>query len=157
MRNFTVIVMFISLSVIGAMIKIPAIVGSVALDSFPAFLAAILLHPVVGGIVAFAGHFLSSLLVGFPLGGFHLLIAAEMFALVYLFGILFRKSKWGALFTAILLNGLVLPLPFYAIMGGAFYVAIVPSLLIAAVVNVGVALLLAPRLAAFLTKRGLGS
>lgn len=153
MKRFTYVVMFISLSVVGVMMKVPAIVGSVAFDSFPAFLAAILLHPLYGGIVALLGHLLSSLLAGFPLGVFHYLIAFEMFALVCLFGKLYPHAKSISSILAILLNGFVLPLPFYFLMGKAFYFAVVPSLLVASVLNVLFAVLLAPRLKPMMEKR----
>lgn len=38
-RKMSLIALFIALSVIGAAIKIPAIIGSIALDVFPAILA----------------------------------------------------------------------------------------------------------------------
>ncbi|MFD1851598.1 hypothetical protein [Oceanobacillus bengalensis] len=37
-RKMSILALFITLSVIGAAIKVPAILGSVALDSFPALL-----------------------------------------------------------------------------------------------------------------------
>lgn len=43
MRRFTLLVMFISLSVIGSLIKIPFTIGSIALDSAPAVVAAVFL------------------------------------------------------------------------------------------------------------------
>nr|WP_259547755.1 ECF transporter S component [Heyndrickxia oleronia] len=65
-------------TVIGSLIKIPAIVGSVGLDAFPSLVIASLFSVGMGGIVAGVGHLLSALLTGFPLGPFHLLIAFEM-------------------------------------------------------------------------------
>ena len=59
-----------------------------ALDSFPALLAAVLLGPVAGGIVAGIGHIVSALIGGMPLGPFHFLIMVEMFIFVWLFGVI---------------------------------------------------------------------
>ena len=48
-RTISTLAVFIALSVVGAFIKIPSPIGSMALDSFPALLAAALLGPVAGG------------------------------------------------------------------------------------------------------------
>lgn len=50
-KKITLLALFIGLSVVGAMIKIPAVVTSVALDAFPALLAAVYFGPLAGGIV----------------------------------------------------------------------------------------------------------
>lgn len=68
MRRFTLLVMFISLSVIGSLIKIPFTIGSIALDSAPAVVAAVLLGPTAAAVVASVGHVVSALFGGFPLG-----------------------------------------------------------------------------------------
>src|SRR4051794_20093391 len=78
--------MLTALSVVGAMIKIPAIVGSVALDVFPALLASVLFGAGAGALVGAFGHLLSALIGGFPLGPLHFLIAGEMAVLVWVFG-----------------------------------------------------------------------
>lgn len=152
MKKYTYMVIFIALSAVGGMMKVPAIVGSVALDSFPALLASILLGPVQGGIVAFLGHLASSFIVGFPLGIFHLLIALEMFVIVYLFGYLYQLHKLVSFGFVLISNTLLAPLPFYFLMGKAFYFTIVPSLFIGTLINVAVAALLSSKLIYALTK-----
>lgn len=82
---------------------------------------------------------------GFPLGIFHILIAAEMFAIVTVFNILHKKGfsivKWLFL---VLTNGLISPMPFYFIISPQFYFASLPSLLIATIINVVVVILIMP-------------
>ena len=75
-RNLVLAALFLSMSIIGANIKI---LGSIAFDSFPAFFATLLLGPFIGGGIAIAGHMASALLAGFPLGlPIHFLIAFLM-------------------------------------------------------------------------------
>ena len=50
---------FISLSAIGGMVKIPLGIASIALDSMPALVAALFLAAPLAGFVAAAGHVLS--------------------------------------------------------------------------------------------------
>ncbi|MCA0991325.1 ECF transporter S component [Guptibacillus hwajinpoensis] len=157
-KRASLLAMFIALSVVGAILKMPSAVGSIALDAFPALIAAVLLGKRSGALIASFGHLLSALIVGFPLGPMHVFIAAEMSALVWLFGKLYeaKKSKWASATFAIG-NGLVAPLPFLFLLGTGFYVAVVPSLLIASVLNLALALILIPRLVPVFEKRGLAS
>jgi uncharacterized membrane protein len=146
-RMLSLLALFSALSAVGAAIKIPSTVGSVAFDVFPALLAAALLGSGAGAIVGAAGHLLSALMAGFPLGPMHVLIAIEMALLVFLFGVLYRKNKKitaGILF--VLLNTFAAPLPFIFLMNKAFYVALVPSLLIGSLVNTIIAIVAIPRL-----------
>jgi uncharacterized membrane protein len=146
-RILALTVACIGLSVIGAFIKIPAVIGSVALDSAPALVAAVLLGPFLGGAVGAAGHIVSAMLSGFPLGPAHLLIGIEMFFLVAGFGFLAQKKQKAMAFLFFFVgNAIVAPLPFIWMMGMPFYIGIVPSLLIAAAVNLIIAALVSPRL-----------
>jgi riboflavin transporter len=126
--------MFIALAMVGSFIKIPSLFGTVALDTAPAFLAALLLGPIVGGIVAFTGHLLTSLNVGLPLTlPIHLLIAAEMALICIVVGFIYKKGRLKlALFVGLLLNGVGAPaLPFFT--------AMVVPLLIGSAVNLIIA------------------
>jgi uncharacterized membrane protein len=139
--------MFIALSICGALLKFPSIIGSVALDSFPSLIAVAIFGGVSGGIVASIGHIVSALLAGLPLGPFHFLIAIEMFVLVYLFSIIYRsgnKILSGLFF--VICNGFLLPLPFLFLMGKGFYMAIIPSLAASSFLNVLIGFLLIPRI-----------
>jgi uncharacterized membrane protein len=143
--------MLTALSVVGAMIKIPAIVGSVALDVFPALLAAVLFGAGAGAVVAAFGHLLSALIGGFPLGPMHFLIAVEMAVLVWMFGRFYKNNKVLASVLFIIGNAFVAPLPFMFLMNVGFYLGIVPSLLIGSVINTVIVLAAIPRLSSLVT------
>ncbi|MBT2583023.1 ECF transporter S component [Planococcus sp. ISL-109] len=137
--------LFISLSAIGGMVKIPLGIASIALDAMPALVAALFLAAPLAGFIAAAGHLLSAMFGGMPLGPFHLLIAAEMFAIVWLFAKLHQGGKvwlkWGVF---IIGNGILAALPFYFLLSPAFFYASVPGLLLAASINAAVAALVSP-------------
>jgi uncharacterized membrane protein len=144
-KVLAMLVMFVSLSVIGSMIKIPTTLGSIALDSAPAVIAGALLGPLHGAIVAAIGHVSSAFFAGFPLGLFHLLIALEMGLLVYGFGLLFQKNwKKTAYLLFFIGNAFVAPLPFVFFMGTAFVVGILPFLVIGTAVNLVVSMIVIP-------------
>ncbi|MEH7491532.1 ECF transporter S component [Neobacillus niacini] len=146
-RMLSLLALFSALSAVGAAIKIPSTIGSVAFDVFPALLAAALLGSGAGAMVGALGHLLSALIAGFPLGPMHVLIAIEMALLVFIFGVLYKKNKKGtASILFILANAFAAPLPFIVIMNKAFYIALVPSLLIASIINTVIALVAIPRL-----------
>lgn len=152
-RTISTLAIFIALSVVGAFIKVPSPVGSVALDSFPALLAAIVLGPIAGGIVAGLGHIVSAIIGGMPLGPYHFFIMIEMFVFVWLFGFLFKKRlRVVAYIVFFVSNSFMMAIPFAFIMGLAFYIELVPSLTIATTLNVVMAMLLAPKLAPILKK-----
>ncbi len=157
-KRASLLAMFVALSVVGALIKIPSVIGSVALDAFPALVAAVLLGSRSGALIAGFGHLLSALIVGFPLGPMHLLIAAEMAVLVWLFGALYEKSKRKTAVGLFLVgNGVVAPLPFLFMLGTGFYMAIMPGLVVASAINLVLAMALIPRLATIFEKKGLAS
>ncbi|MFT8320216.1 MAG: ECF transporter S component [Bacillus sp. (in: firmicutes)] len=146
-KKISILALFIALSTVGAFIKIPGMVGSVALDSFPSLLAGVMLGGVSGGVVAGIGHLLSAFLAGFPLGSFHFIICVEMFLLVLFFSLLYRiGKKYMAYCFFIVANSIILPLPFLFLMSKAFYFMITPSLFLSAMINAAVAYLLLARL-----------
>ncbi|MFJ7994307.1 ECF transporter S component [Peribacillus frigoritolerans] len=152
-RKISAIAIFIALSAVGAMIKIPSPIGSIALDSFPALLAAVILGPVSGAIVAGLAHIISAFIGGMTLGPFHFLIMVEMAVLTWLFSILYiNGKKVGAFFLFFISNAFVLALPFAFLISPGFYTLLVPGLTVAAAVNVVLAVLLLPRLEPVLKK-----
>ncbi|MBT2614930.1 MULTISPECIES: ECF transporter S component [unclassified Bacillus (in: firmicutes)] len=152
-RKISAIAIFIALSAVGAMIKIPSPIGSIALDSFPALLAAVILGPVSGAIVAGLGHIISAFIGGMTLGPFHFLIMVEMAVLTWLFSILYIKGKKvGAFFLFFISNAFVLALPFAFLISPGFYTLLVPGLTVATAVNIVLAVLLLPRLEPVLKK-----
>jgi uncharacterized membrane protein len=153
-KKLCLIALMIALSAVGASIKIPAVVDSVALDALPALLAAVLFGVRAGAVTGALGHLLSALIGGFPLGPMHILIALEMAVLVWIFGILYEKGKKiisGIVF--ITGNAFVAPIPFIFLMNKGFYAVIVPSLLIGSVINTVLAFILIPRLSSLTQHR----
>lgn len=144
-RKISLLALFIGLTVVGASIKVPAMVSSVALDSFPALLASVFFGGGAGAIVAGVGHMMSALLGGMPMGPFHLIVAIEMAILVFVFAVLWRKRIISSL-VFVIGNTFIAPLPFIFFFDVAFYMALLPSLFIGSLINTAVALLLIPRL-----------
>lgn len=134
-----------AMCVIGSFIKIPGFITTAALDSAAAFISAAFLPPLYSGFVGLIGHLATALTSGFPLGPFHLLVAVEMFIIVYVFNILHKRGdnvlKWMFLIIA---NGVLSALPFAFILSPAFYISSLPSLIIATVINAIVAMILIP-------------
>ncbi|MFJ7737342.1 ECF transporter S component [Lysinibacillus sp. NPDC097287] len=134
--NLTLTAMVAAICAIGAVIKVPSPVSSAALDSAPAFLSVAFLSPTLAGVAGMIGHFITALTSGFPLGPLHLIIAAEMFVVVWIFGIMHKKGlkfwKWPV---ALVLNGIIAPLPFYFIISPAFFWGALPGLFMATLIN----------------------
>lgn len=145
-RNISLLALFIALSVVGGFIKIPAIVGSVALDFFPALMAAIYLGRRSGMIVAGLGHLASAFIGGMPLGPLHIIVALAMAFIVLGFQSIYKKGHWiiAGIFV-VMANALVAPLPLLFFFSAEFYIALLPSLLVGSFVNTLIALILAPR------------
>lgn len=140
LRIITFTAMISALCAVGAMIKIPVGISSAALDSAPALLGAIFLPAPAAGIAAAIGHIVSAGIGGFPLGPFHILIAFEMFLVVWGFAKLHQKNhpilKWVY---AIITNGILSPLPFYWLISPEMFYSVTPEILIATLVNVIIA------------------
>src|SRR5699024_4037691 len=140
----------VALSIIGAMIKIPAVVGSVALDAFPALVVVVLRGTKSGMFVAAMGHLMSSLFVGMPLGPMHVFVAMEMAVIVWICGALYQSGKkWVACMVFIILNGIIAPLPFALLLSLPFYLSLVPSVLIGSALNGILALIFIQRFEPF--------
>lgn len=139
-KKLTLTAMFAALCAIGGLLKIPLGIGSTALDSAPAIVAVAFLSPMYAGVAALIGHVASALYAGFPLGPFHLLIALEMLAIIYVFARLHQANyhigKWVFFIVA---NGVLAPLPFYFLLSPAFFIGAVPGILIATIFNAAIA------------------
>jgi riboflavin transporter len=109
--RIALLALFIALAAVGANVKI---MGSIAFDSLPAFLAAMLIGGKEGAIAGAAGHLFSALLAGFPYTlPMHLAIAAEMAAICWLLGWMVQNKNvriWVAAIPAFVLNAFVSPL-----------------------------------------------
>ncbi|HJV46170.1 MAG TPA: ECF transporter S component [Bacillota bacterium] len=138
-RTIALVGMFIALTVIGGLIKLPSPTGTVALDSTSAFVSALLLGPTAGALVGALGHLVSSMFVGFPLTlPIHLLIAFEMAIICAFTGLISRKlSLTITLFIALLLNGVAAPALFILVpgFGIGFFIAMVIPLIVGSGIN----------------------
>ncbi|HEX3015589.1 MAG TPA: ECF transporter S component [Desulfobacteria bacterium] len=141
-RRLTYLAVFIALSTVGANLKIPSITGTPAFDSFPAFLAALLLGPGDAAIIGALGHMLTALTAGFPLTiPIHLVIAVGMAGIVALFSVVSRRSLWLGIIVGLILNGIIFPALFIPIptFGKPFFLAMIIPLLIASAFNIALA------------------
>ncbi|MEO5745070.1 MAG: ECF transporter S component [Terracoccus sp.] len=138
-RKLAIMAVFIALSAVGSLVKIPSPLGTVGLDSAPGFFAALAFGGWVGFIVIAIGHLLGSAIVGFPLTlPVHLAIAFGMGLCALAFRWLGKRGLVGlaiAVAVTALLNSFGLGLIVLPIGGWGMYLASVPSLLIGAVVN----------------------
>lgn len=145
LKKMTMTALFAALCAVGGYIKIPSGIGSLALDTVPALLAATVLPPAFAGTAALLGHTASALYAGFPLGPFHVLIAFEMLAIVYVFAKLHNGNhpigKWVFFVSA---NGILAPLPFYFLISPAFFWGALPVIILATVVNGLIAAIIMP-------------
>jgi uncharacterized membrane protein len=132
---------FIAMSAVGAMIKVPSPTGTVALDAAFAFFSAIAFGWREGAIVAALGHMLTALTTGFPLGfPMHLFIAVQMSAWVSVFAVLSKKIHlWFGAIIAVILNGPVSSILVIPIGGIGLAAALILPLTIGAAINVFIA------------------
>lgn len=144
-RTLTLTALFIALSAVGGMVKIPLGPASIAMDAMPALVAAFILSPALAAAVGGLGHLLSALSGGFPLGPLHAVIGIEMAVIIFIFALMHQKGakflNWPVF---IIGNGIIAAIPFYFILSPSFFYAAVPGLLLAATINAGVAALVMP-------------
>lgn len=144
-RRIAYISLLVALSAVGSYLKIPSLTGTPALDSFPGFLAALLLGPADGAWVAFLGHLFTALTVGFPLTvPLHLLVACGMAAVASIFAFISVYSLPLSAGVAVALNSVLLPALFLPLpgFGRAFFLAMFVPLLVASGLNVGIAVVI---------------
>lgn len=135
--------MLIALSFVGAFIKIPGPLQSIALDSMPAYVGGLLIGGPEGAIIGFIGHMITSLNSGFPLTlPVHLIIAAIMAVTILVFS--FVRNKTNIIFATIvgtIINGAGAPLVLMLLpnFNFKFFIGITPVLMIASFVNIAMA------------------
>jgi uncharacterized membrane protein len=125
------------------------IYGSIAFDALPAFLTAVMIGPVLGGIVGFIAHLLVAMFTGFPFSlPLHLLIAVLMFVSCYIYGKVRQShNRYLAMALGIIMNGpvsLALISIFAKILGMPFsgmimFSTLILPLLVGSMVNIVVA------------------
>jgi uncharacterized membrane protein len=140
----------IALCVVGALIRIPSPVGTVALDAAPAFLAAFAFTLPEAMLVAVLGHLVSAATAGFPLSlPVHAIVAVSMAVAVAGAGWAARRvGVWAGVVVGILLNGVGAPLVLVPLLGWGFFVGMLAPLLVGASANVILAALVAKALKA---------
>ncbi|UED78519.1 ECF transporter S component [Lysinibacillus sp. CD3-6] len=156
LMSITLTAMVAAICAVGAVIKIPSIVSSAALDSAPAFLSVVFLSPALAGTAGFIGHIITAMTSGFPYGPLHIIIAAEMFLVVWIFGVMHKRGmhfwKWPV---ALFLNGVIAPIPFYFIISPAFFWGSLASIFMATVINLVIVAVVMPILSkVFVRKEG---
>ncbi len=140
-KSIVLLGLFIALSFIGSNIKI---LSSIAFDSMPAYLTAILIGPISAAIVAVLGHLLTAMTSGFPLSlPVHLIISLSMaitMVATYLAFKLLRKNNFyiAALISILvgtIFNGPISCLVLLPMLGKMVY-ALIPTLTVVSAVNV---------------------
>jgi uncharacterized membrane protein len=140
-KRLAIIAVFIALSAVGSMIKIPSPVGTIGMDSAPGFFSALAFGSIEGALVIGIGHLLTSAVVGFPLTiPMHLFIAV----LMAMWAIAFRfvNEKFGlipAVIVATFLNGVLSSLTMMPIGGIGAVLGVMPFLVIGSAINIIVA------------------
>jgi uncharacterized membrane protein len=139
-RRITRIALLIALSAVGALIKVPSPTGTVALDSTPGYLGALMFGSKEGAIIAALGHLFSAATAGFPLSvPLHAFVAVQMALWAAAFGYIKRKVNMTvAAGVAAFLNGVVgaamlIPIPG---LGAAFFTVMVVPLFVASAINI---------------------
>lgn len=136
-KRVGLIAVFVALSAVGAMIKIPGPLASVALDSAPGFFSALAFGSWEGMAVIALGHLLTAGLAGFYLTvPVHLAIAGEM--AVAAFAVRWTQRKLGlipAVIVGVLLNGVAAPFILWPMGGMAAVLGAMPVLVIGSGVN----------------------
>lgn len=131
-----------ALSVVGSYLKFPSPVGSIALDSLPGYLGALVFGGEAGALILALGHLLSALNSGFVLGPLHLLIALMMGGCGYIFIYLKKKNIYLAVLLTTLINGIASAAVLIPFLGRAFFYGTAPLLSLAAFVNILLAVII---------------
>lgn len=145
-RTVAIMAVFIALSAVGALIRIPSPTGTVACDAAAGFFVALAFGAWPGFIVIALGHLLTAGLAGFPYTlPLHLGIAVAMGVCALLLRWIGRRGGlvWliiGSVVTVVA-NALLAPLVLLPSAGTGAYIALIPSLLVGAVINVAIAVI----------------
>ena len=137
-KRLAIMAIFIALSAVGALIKIPSPVGTIGMDSAPGFFSALAFGGLTGAVVIAFGHLLTAAVMGFPMSiPVHLYIALQM----ALWAGIYRwvQQKIGlipAVIVAIILNGVVSAFAMLPMMGMGGVLGLLPFLVVGAALNV---------------------
>lgn len=134
-KRITLMAIFIALSFVGSLIKIPSPLGDIGFDSAAGFTAVLYIGYVSGATVTMLGYLLISMGAGFPLGILTVAVAIEMFFIAIAYRYFYRINKFLGITVGVILNGIVAPLVVLPVGGLGLYVAILPSLTAASVLD----------------------
>jgi len=140
-KRISIIAIFVALSAVGGLIKIPSPFGTIGLDSAPGYFIVLAFGGIEGAVVISMGHLLSSAVVGFPLSiPVHIFIAVQM----ALWALAFRwvNNKFGliaASTVAIFLNGVVGSFTMLLMGGLGAVLGVMPFLVVGSALNVIIA------------------
>jgi len=134
---------FTALAVVGSYIPIPGPIPSLAFDSLAGFFVALYFGVIEGAFVCGMGHIATAAIHGFPYGWLHAPIALAMALAGVSIALAVKMNKrWGfipGIVAAVIINTVVV-FPLAPWLGGVeVAVALVPSLVFAASVNVAIA------------------
>ncbi len=137
-KRISIIAIFVALSAVGSMIKIPSPIGTIGLDSAPGYFSAIAFGGVEGAIVIGIGHMLSAAVVGFPLSiPIDIFIAIQMAIWAIIYRYIFKK--YGAVFgivVAVILNGVISSFTLILVGGMGMVFSLMPFLIVASAINI---------------------
>lgn len=140
-KRIAIIAVFIALSAVGALIKIPSPVGTIGLDSAPGYFVALAFGGIDGAFVIALGHMLTAAVAGFPLTlPVHIFIAVQMAAWALVFRFVQRKfNVIAAIVVATILNGVLSAFTMVITGGMAAAIGVIPFLVIGSLINVVIA------------------
>ena len=135
--------LFSALCVVGSLLPFPSPIGTIAFDSFPGYLAALYFGPLDGAVVCAIGHLATSVVHGFPLGPWHILIALGMAIVGAVVGVVNAAipRKWGfapAATAGVVVNTALFPLA-VPVLGWEGSLALIPFLAVASALNAALA------------------
>ncbi|KUO73590.1 MAG: alpha-ribazole transporter [Clostridia bacterium BRH_c25] len=137
-KRVSIIAVFIALSAVGSMIKIPSPIGTIGLDSAPGYFCALAFGPVEGAAVIAIGHMLSSAVVGFPLSiPIDIFVAVQMAVWAIIFRLINnRYNVVLAIIAATILNGIVSAFTLVLVGGMGMVIGVMPFLTVASAINI---------------------
>lgn len=145
LKKLVACAMLIALCFVGANVKV---LGTIAFDSLPAFLGALILGPWYGALLGAGGHFLTALTSGFPYTlPVHIILMVAMALTMFFFNIVQKALEkntnvWIArvvgILVALVFNVGVALLMVTPILGFSIF-AMAPELLIVSLANVVIA------------------
>lgn len=140
-KRISIIAIFIALSAVGALIKIPSPVGTIGLDSAPGYFIALAFGGSMGALVISVGHLLTAATIGFPLTiPIHLFIAVQM--AVWALAFRWIHNKFGmipAIATSTILNGVLSSFTMILIGGIGAAIGVMPFLTLGSAINIVIA------------------